>query len=161
MLARCYFSEIHIFVDQHCFWTDFLDDFGRFCGSFREPKWNQNGFKNRSKKMLIFGSLLEGLWDATGGPPRSKLRGDGSTERGRGEVNLSPRGFGDVGMWEMWDRGPLNHGRPEGWWDYQSRKASQRLNSISRKPSAFGSSWCSAFPSPDRRGGSPRGRVLR
>ena len=48
-------------------------------------------------------------------PAHSKLRGDGSTERGRGEVNLSPKGIGDVGNGE---REPLNHWTPQrGWWD--------------------------------------------
>ena len=93
----------------------FVNDFWRFWGPFWEPKWNQTGFKNRSNKKLVFGSLLEGLWGATGGPPTSKVRGDGSTERGRGEVNLSPKGIGNVGNGE---RGPLNQWTPQrSWWD--------------------------------------------
>ena len=39
---------------------------GWFGGSFWEPKGDQNGFKIWSKKLVIFGSLLEALWSAKG-----------------------------------------------------------------------------------------------
>ena len=52
---------------------------------------------------------------AKGGPRRAKARVGKSTERGKGEVNLFPKGIGDVGNGE---RGLLNHWTPpRGWWD--------------------------------------------
>ena len=40
---------------------------------------------------------MEGLWAAKGAPATSRGRGERPTERGRGEVNLSPKGIGDEG----------------------------------------------------------------
>ena len=45
------------------------------------------------------------LWGAKGGCGRSKGRGGRTTERGRGEVNLSPRGHWDVGNGERGTEG--------------------------------------------------------
>ena len=71
------------------------------------PKWIQKWIN----KLWIFGSLLEGLWGAKGGPPDPKGRGDRTTERGRGEVNISPRGFlgcGNVGNFGQRASKPLD-----------------------------------------------------
>ena len=113
--ARCYFSEITFFVRPKLFLDRFLDDFGWLWGSFWKPKWNQNGFKKRSNKIMDFGIAPGRALDRQGTPGRSKGRGERPTERGRGEVNLSPKGIGDVGNGE---RGLLNHWTPQrGWWD--------------------------------------------
>ena len=54
----------------------------------------QNSIK---KKTRILGSLLEGLGGAKGARADSKERGDMTTERCRGDMNLSQ---GDLEMWE-------------------------------------------------------------
>ena len=78
-----YFSKLS-------FWERSWDDFELFWEFFWETTCCQKGFKNRLKKLWIFGAPLEALWAAKGGPRRSGPRGRGTTERGRGEVNLSP-----------------------------------------------------------------------
>ena len=80
---------------------------------------SQNGTKMASKIDQKNNGFLDRSWKGSG-LPKSKPRGGKSTERGRGEVNLSPKGIGDLGNGE---KGLLNHWTLQrGWWDFLGRK---------------------------------------
>ena len=82
-------------------------------GGFGDHFGSQNGTEMASEIDQKNNGFLDRFWKGSG--PRSGPRGRETTERGRGEVNLSPKGIGDVGNGE---RGLLNHWTPQrGWWD--------------------------------------------
>ena len=53
-------------------------------------------------------------------PTYQKSARPGPTGKGREGVNPSPGGRGVLGRRILWEGMPLNHRRPEGWWDFIS-----------------------------------------
>ena len=76
-------------------------DLGAILGAKLTPKWVQKSFE----KLMDF---WIGPGRALGGPGRSRGRGDRTTERGRGEGILSPKGHWGCGKWGKRASKPLD-----------------------------------------------------